>query len=65
MRCVLIELRLPSPSYTETVNASTSESVQVRKNFWCLEKIRCSQLQPEVKEIVHAEVRALRRAVRM
>jgi hypothetical protein len=47
-------------SYTEAINATTSEPIQVRKNFWCLEKIRCSELQPELKEVIHVEVKALK-----
>ncbi|CRK94233.1 CLUMA_CG007748, isoform A [Clunio marinus] len=42
-------------NYTEIVNLTTSVPVQVRKNFWCLEKIRCSELQPDIQEIVRNE----------
>lgn len=59
---VLIKLSLLSFSYTETINSTTAEEVQVRKNFWCIEKIRCSELQPEKKEVVHSEVKALKNA---
>lgn len=46
-------------SYTETINATKAEPVQVRKNFWCIEKIRCSEMQPDTQEVVHVEVKAL------
>lgn len=47
-------------SYTETVNLTTPEPVQIRKNFWCIEKIRCSELESVLKEVVYSKVRLKR-----
>ncbi|KAG5675227.1 hypothetical protein PVAND_005151 [Polypedilum vanderplanki] len=44
-------------NYTETMNSTKSEPIQVRKNFWCIEKIRCSEMQSEFKEVVRVEVK--------
>ncbi|KAL7039837.1 hypothetical protein ACKWTF_000134 [Chironomus riparius] len=42
-------------NYTEPINATTKEPMQVRVNFWCIEKIRCSEMQSDIKEVVRIE----------
>jgi hypothetical protein len=55
--------KLPKKSYTETVNSTTTEPIQKRNNYWCIEKIRCSEWMPDIKEVVHSEVKSLREFV--